>query len=176
MKPAWRFRSRRWTCTCGKARTKIRIFPQQRRETSVFGAEIFVDFPSRTPEGRFIRSSFGGSGSYSHTFEIEYSLITKSVYKCTIEALRKILCKRYSTNVKNSAVSCACAGLNSLGRRSPGRALQYARPQGVNAARASPGSLQPGNQPALRSANMISNWLRIRSQFWHRACQCFTIR
>lgn len=91
-------------------------------------------------------------------------------------ALRKILCKRYSTNVKNSAVSCACAGLNSLGRRSPGRALQYARPQGVNAARASPGSLQPGNQPALRSANMISNWLRIRSQFWHRACQCFTIR
>ena len=41
---AWKFRSRRWMCTCGKARTKIRIFPQQRRETSVFGAEIFVDF------------------------------------------------------------------------------------------------------------------------------------
>lgn len=65
MKPAWRFRSRRWTCTCGKARTKIRIFPQQRRETSVFGAEIFVDFSSKTPGGRFIRSSFGGSGLFN---------------------------------------------------------------------------------------------------------------
>ena len=51
-------------------------------------------------------------------------------------ALRKILCKRYSTNVKNGAVFCALAGLNSLGFLSPGLALQYARPQGVNAARA----------------------------------------
>ena len=50
--------------------------------------------------------------------------------------LRRILCKRYSTNVKNGAVFCACAGLNSLGYRSPVQALQYARPQGVNAARA----------------------------------------
>ena len=23
---------------------------------------------------------------------------------------------------------------------------------------------------------MISNWLSTRSQFWHRACQCLTIR
>ena len=51
-------------------------------------------------------------------------------------ALRKILCKRYSTNLKNGAVFCALAGLNSLGFLSPGLALQYARPQGVNAARA----------------------------------------
>ena len=50
--------------------------------------------------------------------------------------LRRILCKRYSTNVKNGAVFCACAGLNSLGYRSPVQALQYARPQVVNAARA----------------------------------------
>ena len=28
----------------------------------------------------------------------------------------------------------------------------------------------------MRSANMISNWLSTMSQFWHRACQCFTIR
>ena len=52
------------------------------------------------------------------------------------KVLRRILCKRYSTNVKNGAVFCACAGLNSLGYRSPVQALQYARPQGVNAARA----------------------------------------
>ena len=51
-------------------------------------------------------------------------------------ALRKILCKRYSTNVKNGAAFCALAGLNSLGHRAPRLALQYARPQGVNAARA----------------------------------------
>ena len=55
---------------------------------------------------------------------------------CPFQALRKILCKRYSTNVKNGAVFCALAGLNSLGFLSPGLALQYARPQGVNAARA----------------------------------------
>ncbi len=48
--------------------------------------------------------------------------------------LRRILCKRSSTNVKNSAVFCACTGLNSLGYHSPAQALQYARPQGVNAA------------------------------------------
>lgn len=57
------------------------------------------------------------------------------IYICQ-KALRKILCKRYSTNVKNGAVFCALAGLNSLGFLSPGLALQYARPQGVNAARA----------------------------------------
>lgn len=84
MKPAWRFRSRRWTCTCGKARTKIRIFPQQRRETSVFGAEIFVDF-SRTPERRFVRSSFGGSGSYSHTFKILCTADGETVYSCRFD-------------------------------------------------------------------------------------------
>lgn len=39
-----------------------------------------------------------------------------------------------------------------------------------------PGILIQGDQPALRSANMISNWLSTMSQFWHRACQCFTIR
>ena len=39
-----------------------------------------------------------------------------------------------------------------------------------------PGILYQGDQPALRSANMISNWLSTMSQFWHRACQCFTIR
>ena len=64
--------------------------------------------------------------------------IGSSLYRRTPQTavLRRILCKRYSTNVKNGAVFCACAGLNSLGYRSPVQALQYARPQGVNAARA----------------------------------------
>ncbi|MGM9618021.1 helix-turn-helix domain-containing protein [Butyricicoccus sp.] len=39
------------------------------------------------------------------------------------------MCKRYSTNVKNGAVFCACADLNSLGYRYPVQVLQYARPQ-----------------------------------------------
>lgn len=35
--------------------------------------------------GKLTTGYSDGSGSYSHTFEIEYSLITKSVYKCIIE-------------------------------------------------------------------------------------------
>src|SRR5699024_11321404 len=39
-----------------------------------------------------------------------------------------------------------------------------------------PGSLSQGGQPADRSANKICSWLSTKSQFWHRACQCFAIR
>ncbi len=39
-----------------------------------------------------------------------------------------------------------------------------------------PGQPKTRNQPAARSANMSWSWLSIRSQFWHLACQCFTIR
>ncbi len=40
----------------------------------------------------------------------------------------------------------------------------------------SPGQSKRRGQPTARSANMISSWLRTKSQFWHLACQCFTIR
>ncbi|OUM21488.1 hypothetical protein CBW42_02645 [Butyricicoccus porcorum] len=68
-----------------------------------------------------------------HSYKGEVGKIAPNLLN---RVLRRILCKRYSTNVKNGAVFCACAGLNSLGYRSPVQALQYARPQGVNAARA----------------------------------------
>ena len=42
--------------------------------------------------------------------------------------------------------------------------------------RSLPGILFQGDQPAFRSENMISSWLSTMSQFWHRACQCLTIR
>ena len=38
------------------------------------------------------------------------------------------------------------------------------------------GKAKARGQPGTRSANMISSWLRTISQFWHLACQCFTIR
>jgi len=37
--------------------------------------------------------------------------------------------------------------------------------------RVSASKLLQGDQPALRSANMVSNWLSTISQFWHRATQ-----
>ena len=32
------------------------------------------------------------------------------------------------------------------------------------------------DQPTARLVNRNSSWLRTRSQFWHLACQCFTMR
>ena len=67
-------------------------------------------------------------------------------------------------------------GLIPLVCRFPRRAGRYARRWRRECRRVPPGILTQGDQPAFRSANRISSWLRTRSQFWHRACQCFTIR
>ena len=47
---------------------------------------------------------------------------------------------------------------------------------GVNADAGCRGILFQGDHPTLRSANMSSSWLSTKSQFWYRACQCFTMR
>lgn len=39
-----------------------------------------------------------------------------------------------------------------------------------------PGTLLHGDQPAVRLVNRICSWLSTKSQFWYRACQCFTKR
>jgi len=91
-------------------------------------------------------------------------------------ARRKILCKRISTKSRISHYQCACWWLIPPVHISPSRLGRYARRGRCECRPNLPGILLQGNQPAFRSANMISNWLRTMSQFWQRACQCLTIR
>ena len=67
-------------------------------------------------------------------------------------------------------------GLIPLGQLSPGRVERYAHRLRCECRSPLLGILFQGDHLALRSANMISSWLSTMSQFWHRACQCLTIR
>ncbi len=66
-------------------------------------------------------------------------------------------------------------GLSSLACLCPGGLGRYARRARCECRASSQGILIQENQPAFRSANMISSWQSTMSQFRHRACQCFTI-
>ena len=92
------------------------------------------------------------------------------------KAPQRILCKRFSTKSRILRYQCAWWGLIPLVQVSPGRVGRYARRMRRECRLSLPGILFQGDQPALRSANMISSWLSTMSQFWHRACQCLTIR
>lgn len=70
---------------------------------------------------------------------------------------RKILCKRYSTKSRILRIKYALWGLLPLRAMLPGGLWRYARRYGVNAAAGHRGILTQGNQPAFRSANMISS-------------------
>ena len=91
-------------------------------------------------------------------------------------AFQRILCKRFSTKSGISHYQCVWLGLILLGYRFPGRLGRYARLTRRECRHGLPGILMQGDQPTFRSANMISNWLSTRSQFWHLACQSLTIR
>ena len=72
--------------------------------------------------------------------------------------------------------SMCMIGLIPLGQLFPGRVGRYARRVRRECRLSLSGILFQGDQPAWRSPNMISSWLSTMSQFWHRACQCLTIR
>ena len=82
----------------------------------------------------------------------------------------------FSTKSRISRYQCAGWGLIPLVQVTPGRLGRYARRMRRECRHSLPGILFQGDQPAFRSENMISSWLSTMSQFWHRACQCLTIR
>ena len=73
------------------------------------------------------------------------------------KAPQRILCKRFSTKSRISRYQCAGWGLIPLGCTCPGRLGRYARRMRRECRLSLPGSLFQGDQPALRSENMISS-------------------